>query len=79
MGVSCSKCGRGRFELSSVSAGGSAQPFTVLHCADCGQSLGISEIEPMRATLREQQSALDHLRRQLDEVREKLASLAPPG
>lgn len=72
MSITCNKCGGSRFELGQVSPE-SGQPFTVLHCTDCGQSLGISEIEAIRAVLREQQSSLSELKTLLNDVREKLA------
>jgi hypothetical protein len=41
--------------------------------------LGLSEIEAVRAVLREQQSSLNELRHQLIEVRDRLTKLASSG
>ena len=79
MAVTCSKCGGGRFELGTVVGSDTVQRFEVLHCAACGHALGLSEIDAVRAVLREQQSTLNELRHQLTEVRDKLDKLASPG
>lgn len=79
MSVTCSKCGGSRFELGSVTAADTGRTFSVLHCTSCGHALGLSEIDAVRDVLREQQSSLNELRHQLNEVREKLAKLTNPS
>jgi len=76
MAVTCSKCGGGRFELGSVSSSEPARQFTILHCAACGQSLGLPEIDAVRSALHEQQTTLNDLRHQLNEIRDRLEKLA---
>jgi transcription elongation factor Elf1 len=75
--TSCAKCGGERFETATVTADNGTHTITLLHCARCGQALGICEADVLLDALREQQAHLDALRAQLTEVAGALRKLLP--